>query len=251
MSSIPPNERVNSDFQAPTGEEPVSQSESTEPLTLQQRFVKFLKGLLGWVSVIILLAVPSFAGYAVGYGVAFGWSVLLQGYEFYKYRTGSVKVWPKILDVGILTLSLILLIIEVTLHPNDEFHKIYSGIVVNGALALIVLFSIAVRRPFTLQFAQENVPKERWNHPGLLWASYITAWFWFGVFDVSVLVQTIPIMAGDSNAHDTLSLVCGTILPLVVIFLGFKGSDELVKLLKKKGQEKAAKEAATTQAASL
>jgi len=105
MSSIPPNERVNSDFQGSTvTEEPVSQS--TKPLTRRERLIRRLKGLLGWVSIIILLVVPSIAGYAVGYGVAFGWSVLLQGYEFYKYRTGSIKVWPKILDVGILTLSL-------------------------------------------------------------------------------------------------------------------------------------------------
>jgi len=116
--------------------------------------------------------------------------------------------------------------------------------VVDGALAMIVLFSIIIRRPFTLQVAQENVPKDKWDSPGLLKASYITAWFWFGVFLVDVFVQTIPIIAGDTNAHDTLTLICGTILPIVVIFIGFKISDELVKYLKKKAQANAAANAA-------
>lgn len=37
--------------------------------------------------------------------------------------------------------------------------------VVNSALAAIVLISMAIGRPFTLQYAQEETPPEKWTHP--------------------------------------------------------------------------------------
>jgi len=245
MADIPSTERVKSDFMVENQVEDTNQSKQSE--SLQDRIVKLVKGLIGWIPVMILMILPALAGYAVGYGVALGWSVFMQCIEFYKWRTGTTKVWPKILDVGIITLSFILLIVEVTTHPNDEFHQLYSGIVVNGGLAVIVLISIVVDQPFTLQFAKEALPPSKWDNPGVIFSCRVTAWLWFGIFDLMVLVQCIPIMAGDNNPHDTLSLVCGTILPLVILVVGFKASDMLVAFLRKKGLEMAAKQGANAQ----
>jgi len=245
MASIPPTDRVASDFQVQPHDDEPEQQTTGSGSKLWDMIVKLVKGLMGWLSVILLMVVPPLAGYTVGYALAFAWAVAMETYLFYQWRfTGTVKVWPKILDVGIVILALILLIIEVTTHPNDEFHKAYSGIISNGGLAFIVLVSIIIRQPFTLQFAKEVIPQDKWDHPGTLFVSYATAWLWFGIFDLSVLSQCIPLMLNDKNTTDSTYLIFGTIVPLVILFLGFKASDELVKFLKKKGQERAAKQAA-------
>ena len=44
---------------------------------------------------------------------------------------------------------------------------------VDGGLLLIVLISLAIRKPFTLQYAREHTPKERWNDPGFIRSNVI------------------------------------------------------------------------------
>jgi hypothetical protein len=39
------------------------------------------------------------------------------------------------------------------------------GLAVNGGLTLISLLSLVIRRPFTLQYAEEQIPEQYWNTP--------------------------------------------------------------------------------------
>jgi len=230
-----PVERVQSDFME-ARDEPLATDSQKKPETLQDKIVKMVKSAIGWVPLILMMALPKYAGYAIGYGCALGWSLLLFGYQYYCYKTGSVKIFPKILDVGMLCISFSLLITEVSAHPGDHFHYFLAGIIVNSALAGIVLISILIKNPFTLQFAKENVPQDKWDTPGFLLACNATAVLWLGIFTLTVISQIIPLAMGVSN-DSIIELVFGTIGPIALIVVGFRLTDELTKFFKAKQKQ--------------
>ena len=57
---------------------------------------------------------------------------------------------------------------------------------VDAGLLLIVLLSIAVRQPFTLQYAREKVARELWDTPKFLRTNYIVTAAWAVAFAVMV-----------------------------------------------------------------
>ncbi|MDD5348382.1 MAG: hypothetical protein PHT59_07205, partial [Candidatus Omnitrophica bacterium] len=56
------------------------------------------------------------------------------------------------------------------------------GLMGSLALALIVLVSIIIRQPFTLQYARETTPQERWHDPKFIHANYVITWAWLVAF---------------------------------------------------------------------
>jgi hypothetical protein len=62
---------------------------------------------------------------------------------------------------------------------------------VDGGLMLIVLASIALRKPFTLQYAQEQVATEHWNSTGFVHINYVISAAWAAAFAVLVLADLI------------------------------------------------------------
>jgi hypothetical protein len=62
---------------------------------------------------------------------------------------------------------------------------------VDGGLLLIVLASIALRRPFTLQYARESATPAQWNNPAFIRANYIITAAWAAAFAVMVVADLI------------------------------------------------------------
>ncbi|PQV54215.1 hypothetical protein [Paraburkholderia sp. BL21I4N1] len=60
---------------------------------------------------------------------------------------------------------------------------------VDGGLMLIVLASIALRRPFTLQYARETVARELWNSPEFIRVNYVISAAWAAAFGALVLAD--------------------------------------------------------------
>ena len=61
-----------------------------------------------------------------------------------------------------------------------------------GTLA-IALASIAVRAPFTLQYAREVVDTETMKMPGFMRANYIITWAWTGAFVLMLIANLLMI----------------------------------------------------------
>jgi multisubunit Na+/H+ antiporter MnhG subunit len=61
-----------------------------------------------------------------------------------------------------------------------------------GTLA-IALASIALRFPFTLQYAREAVDAETLKMPGFLRANYIISWAWTGAFVLMLIANLLTI----------------------------------------------------------
>lgn len=100
-------------------------------------------------------------------------------------------VSPKILEIGSLILFGALTLYTVV----ADAHWSIAGVrlAVDGGLALIVLFSLAIRRPFTLQYAREQVPQQFWNSPIFLRTNDLISGVWFGTFLVSAVCDAAAI----------------------------------------------------------
>jgi len=74
---------------------------------------------------------------------------------------------------------------------------------VDVGILLVTLLSIAIRRPFTLQYAQEAVDAEIAKLPGFLTANYLITWAWAGAAllmmagNIAMLyVPSLPLWSG-------------------------------------------------------
>jgi len=68
---------------------------------------------------------------------------------------------------------------------------------VDLGLLLIVLVSMLIKRPFTLQYARETAPQEQWDSPVFVRANYVITAAWAAAFAVLVLADLLWIMRPD------------------------------------------------------
>ncbi len=64
---------------------------------------------------------------------------------------------------------------------------------VDVGLLSIVLLSLAIRLPFTLQYAREMVDAETLKLPGFMKANYILTWAWAGAFVLMLVADMLII----------------------------------------------------------
>jgi hypothetical protein len=118
----------------------------------------------------------------IGYDVVRGRSIKILG-------AGSVVVFAAI---GVyLTLA------------NPALSTSAVKIAVDVGIFLISLLSIVIRRPFTLQYALEEVDAETAKLPGFIRASYIISWAWTGAVLLmmignvaTIYVPNLPLWSG-------------------------------------------------------
>jgi hypothetical protein len=100
-----------------------------------------------------------------------------------------VKHVAKILDVGTAILFSGLSLYSLAAKP--AWSVIAVRLCVDCGLLLIVLVSIIVRKPFTLQYAHEQVAPEFWNSPGFQRANFVISGMWAIAFAVMVLTELV------------------------------------------------------------
>ncbi|MBE1560446.1 hypothetical protein [Nonomuraea africana] len=89
----------------------------------------------------------------------------------------------------------------------------YAGEVSNIALVLIAFGSMAVRMPFTLQYAREQVDRAYWHSPDFLRTNYVIT----GVWGLAFLVAAVAGGYGDLVLRDPDNLWTGWIIQIVAI----------------------------------
>ena len=85
---------------------------------------------------------------------------------------------------------------------------------VDGGLLLVVLISIALRRPFTLQYAREQVPREFWTSPVFLRTNYAITAVWAASFAIMAAADAALLYRPDLPA----------LWPIVATALAFVGA---------------------------
>jgi hypothetical protein len=94
---------------------------------------------------------------------------------------------PKILELGTLVVFVVILVYAVATHAT--LSVIALRLCVDIGLFCVVLVSMLVRRPFTLQYAREQVPMEYWDSPQFLRINYMITAAWAAAFGVMVLAE--------------------------------------------------------------
>ena len=74
----------------------------------------------------------------------------------------------------------------------------------DSGLLLIVLISIALRQPFTLQYAQERVAPEMWSEPGFLRTNYVITAAWAAALAL-LIVADLVLAYGPATPSDSVS----------------------------------------------
>lgn len=95
------------------------------------------------------------------------------------YRQGKAI---KILEIGSLLLFASLVLYTWIAMPTWTVATV--RLAVDGGLLAIVLVSLAIGNPFTMQYAREQVPKEYWDRPQFLAANRVITAAWAGAFAV-------------------------------------------------------------------
>jgi hypothetical protein len=96
---------------------------------------------------------------------------------------------PKILEIGTTLLFGGLALYTLVAAPAWSIMGVRLR--VDAGLLLIVLVSLAVRRPFTLQYAREQVAPEIWNRPEFFRTNFVITAVWALAFVAMVLADLI------------------------------------------------------------
>jgi hypothetical protein len=108
---------------------------------------------------------------------------------------------PKILDIG--TTLLFGGLALYTVLTDASWSIVGVRLCVDAGLLLIVLASLALGRPFTLQYAREQVSESLWHHPIFIRTNVTVTRFWAAAFALMTLAEaalltlpTVPPSAG-------------------------------------------------------
>jgi hypothetical protein len=96
---------------------------------------------------------------------------------------------PKVLEIG--TVLLFGGLALYTVIDNPGWSILGVRLCVDAGLLLIVLVSIAIRRPFTLQYARERVAPEFWGNAEFIRTNYSITTVWAGAFLVMVIADLV------------------------------------------------------------
>lgn len=99
----------------------------------------------------------------------------------------AVSRHMKILELG--TFVLFSGLALYTLLNKAHWSVIGVRLRVDAGLLLIVLGSMAARRPFSLQYARQRVAPELWNQPEFIRTNYVTTTVWALAFLVMVVAE--------------------------------------------------------------
>jgi hypothetical protein len=139
--------------------------------------------LLSFAPFIVFAVLNGWLGAPLGLAAAAVVSAVLILRQWLKGRP------PKLLEAGSFILFASLAIYAVAGGPTGSLFVM--RLCVDAGLFLIVLVSIALRRPFTLQYAREQVPQQYWNQPAFLRANYAITAAWAAAFAVMVAADLV------------------------------------------------------------
>lgn len=99
------------------------------------------------------------------------------------------RATPKVLELGTTILFAGLAIIALTSHANWSIPEVRLR--VDAGLLVIVLISMLIGKPFTIQYAQEQVAPEMWREPEFIRVNYVLSAAWAMAFVVMVAADTV------------------------------------------------------------
>lgn len=104
---------------------------------------------------------------------------------------------PKVLEIGTAVLFCALAAYAVVGHP--AWSVIGVRLCVDAGLLVIVLVTMAIGRPFTLQYAREQVGAEHYASPAFLRTNYVISGVWALAFAIMVAAELALLYLPDMS----------------------------------------------------
>jgi hypothetical protein len=157
--------------------------------------IAFVVGFVPWIVYWILVGnVPFLAAVLAGLALA----VVINASSLLRRQPLMV------LEAGTAVVFAVFVIMALTL--SDDFLERWLQPLGNAGLFAIVLISILIGKPFTLQYARRSTPPEQWDEPGFVYVCRLLAWLWAGTMGFMMIVSAIPpIVDGDATVRDAVS----------------------------------------------
>jgi hypothetical protein len=167
-------------------------------------------GFAPWI-LMSVVAGPDRFEIATGLALALSLLVAILGY--------AVAMKPKLLDLaGILFFGVLLVVGLVVTEEQLDWLDNWAGELSNIMIALVALLSMAIRQPFTLQYAKERAPRELWDNPAFLRTNYVITAVWTLAFVVAAVAGYI----GDAVLDDPNNVWTGWIVQIAALILAAK-----------------------------
>jgi hypothetical protein len=146
--------------------------------------------MLAFAPFIAFAAVDRLLGSAEGLFAGFAVSFILLLRDWF-----SANRSPKILEIG--TSILFGALALYTLFSHAAWSVMGVRLVVDAGLLLIVLISIAIRQPFTMQYAREQVSQDLWTSEEFIRTNYVITAVWALAFVALVAADLVLINMPD------------------------------------------------------
>lgn len=102
--------------------------------------------------------------------------------DFHELKKGFILTWGTFIFFSLLLLT--------TLLTAASWPEQYANLIANSALAAIVWFSLLINKPFTLQYARQQVPEKYWQTQTFIRINQIITLVW-GLSFITAIVLNI------------------------------------------------------------
>ena len=144
--------------------------------------VKFLLGFMPWL-LFLFLSGPTLASLERSIIVCLLASVI---FNFKELRKRFILQWGTLL---------FFIVCAITVNfSHSMFVAKNMGIISNGFLACLIWGTIFIGKPFTLQYAMADLPKERWRDPALIHSCRFIAIIWALLLTLSALIAYFKVL---------------------------------------------------------
>jgi hypothetical protein len=102
---------------------------------------------------------------------------------FTELKRGFILAWGTLLFFSMCVITVNLL--------HVMWVAIYMDLLSNSALALVMWVTLLLGKPFVLQYARRDLPRERWNDPDLIQGCRLMTIVWASLMSVSVVLSIV------------------------------------------------------------
>ncbi len=173
--------------------------------------------IVDWGTLVMMMLLPSFTtNYALVYAAPFVFGTIILCANFIRYRYKQIKVFPKIFELGIIAINLALVLVEVFIKPSHSWNVAWSTVITDAPLFVLCVITILLGKPFTIEFAKEKAPEDKWQSPIFITINYHITYVWSAYFLFAVVINLIFIFAAPNT-----SFLVRAIPTLVVLGFAF------------------------------
>jgi len=147
-----------------------------------KEIIKFLFGFIPWI-LFLFLSGHTLVSLERSIIISLLASVI---FGFRALREGFILQWGTLFFFMACAITVNLL--------KSVFVAEYMGIISNGFFASLIWVTILIGKPFTLQYAKVELPKEQWGEPGLIRSCRFIAVIWALLMTLSTLISFLRIL---------------------------------------------------------